>query len=63
VAGGTYTLKGQAYTQSLVYASAGMKDYPGKAESFTMSVEGDTLRQVGQLADGTKTEEVWQRVR
>jgi len=40
-----------------------MTDYFGKKQSFTIRVEGDKLYQSGQLSDGTKIEEVWQRVK
>jgi len=63
MAGGTYTLSGAAYTESIDYAGEGMTDYFGKKQSFTIRVEGDKLYQSGQLSDGTKIEEVWQRVK
>jgi hypothetical protein len=63
MAGGTYTLSEGAYTESIVYAGEGMTDYFGKKQSFTIRVEGDKLHQSGQLSDGTKIEEVWQRVK
>lgn len=63
MAGGTYTLKGSAYTESIDYAGEGMTDYFGKKQSFTIRVEGDKLHQSGQLSDGLKIEEVWQRVK
>jgi len=63
MAGGTYTLAGEAYTETIDYAGEGMADYFGKKQSFTIHVEGDELRQSGQLSDGTKIEEKWQRVK
>lgn len=63
MAGGTYTLTNGAYTESIVYAGEGMTDYLGKKQSFTIRVEGDKLHQSGQLSDGLKIEEVWQRVK
>jgi hypothetical protein len=35
----------------------------GKKQSFTIHIEGDELRQSGQLSDGTKIEEKWQQVK
>jgi hypothetical protein len=64
MAGGTYMLnEGGAYTESIEYAGEGMTDYLGKKQSFNIRVEGDKLHQSGQLSDGTKVEEVWQRVK
>ena len=40
-----------------------MTDCLGKKQSFTIREEGDELRQSGQLSDGTKIEEKWQRVK
>ena len=51
------------YTETIDYAGEGMTDYFGKKQSFTIRVEGDKLHQTGQLSDGTKVEEVWQRVK
>jgi hypothetical protein len=62
MAGGTYTFSDGAYTESVEYAGEGMTEYFGKRQSFTIRVEGDKLHQSGQLSDGTKIEEVWQRV-
>jgi hypothetical protein len=63
MAGGTYTFSDGAYTESIEYAGEGMTDYFGKKQSFTIRVEGDKLHQSGKLSDGTKVEEVWQRVK
>jgi hypothetical protein len=63
MAGGPYTLAGEAYTETIDYAGEGMTDYLGKKQSFTINIEGDELRQSGQLSDGTKIEEKWQRVK
>jgi WD40 repeat protein len=63
MAGGTYTIKDGAYIESIDYAGEGMTDYFGKKQAFTIRVEGDKLHQSGQLSDGTKIEEVWQRVK
>jgi len=63
MAGGRYTLSDGAYTESIEYAGEGMMDYFGKKQSFNIRVEGDKLHQSGKLSDGTKVEEVWQRVK
>ena len=63
LAGGTYTFSDGAYTETIDYAGEGMMDYLGKQQAFTIRVEGDKLHQTGQLSDGLKIEEVWQRVK
>lgn len=63
MAGGTYTLSGGAYTETIDYAGEGMTDYLGKKQASTIRVEGDKLHQSGELSDGLKIEEVWQRVK
>lgn len=63
MAGGTYKLDGEAYTETIDYAGEGMMEYLGKKQLFTIRIDGDKLHQSGQLSDGTKIEEVWQRVR
>ena len=62
-AGGPYTLTGGAYTETIEFAGEGMTDYLGKKQTFTIRIEGDKLHQSGQLSDGMKIEEVWQRMK
>lgn len=62
-AGGSYTLDGDTYTESIDFAMPGMMSYLGKKQVFTVRVEGDRLRQAGVLSDGLKIEEVWNRVK
>lgn len=61
-AGGTYTLSGNTYTESIDFGR-GMDTYLGQKHAFTIRVEDDTLLLSGSLADGLKIEEVWQRVK
>lgn len=61
-AGGTYTLNGNTYTESIDFG-LGMDTYFGQKHTFTIRVEGDTFFLSGTLADGLKIEEVWQRVK
>jgi hypothetical protein len=63
MAGGPYTLKGDAYTETIEYAEQGMADYLGKKQTFTIQLESDKLHQSGQLSDGLKIEEIWKRVK
>jgi len=63
MAGGPYTLKGNSYTESIEFVGTGMETYLGKKQSFTIKVDGDKLHQSGQLSDGLKIEEIWQRLK
>ncbi len=60
-AGGTYTLNGSSYTEFIEFAGEGMTDYLHKKQPFTLKVEGNKWTQSGQLSDGTKIEEIWER--
>ncbi|HEY6225986.1 MAG TPA: hypothetical protein VI282_02580, partial [Verrucomicrobiae bacterium] len=62
-AGGKYTLVGDAYTETIDFAGAGMEPYLGKPQKFTIHVDGDKLTQAGDLSDGLHIEEIWQRVK
>jgi len=63
VAGGAYSLKGKAYTESIDWADSSMESYLGNRQAFTIRVEGDKLFLSGALSDGLKIEEVWHRVK
>ena len=63
MAGGPYTLDGDSYTETIEFVGAGMETYLGKKQPFTIKVNGDKLNQSGQLSDGLKIEEVWQRLK
>ncbi len=63
MAGGPYTLKSNSYTETIEFVGSGMETYLGKKQSFTIKVDGDKLHQSGQLSDGLKIEEVWQRLK
>jgi glucose dehydrogenase len=45
--GGTFTLDGDKYTESIVYANESTKDMIGATLHFKIKVEGDTLTQEG----------------
>jgi hypothetical protein len=62
MAGGTYTLKGNTYTESIDFG-IGMDSYLGRNQTFTLLVEGDLLFLTGVLSDGYHVEEVWKRVK
>jgi len=40
-----------------------MERYLGKEQMFAIKIDVDKLSQSGQLSDGLKIEEVWQRVK
>ena len=62
-AGGRYTLSGNTYTETIEFAGEGMEAYLGKAQKFTIKVDGDKLFQSGDLSDGLHIEENWERVK
>jgi hypothetical protein len=62
MAGGTYTLNGNTYTESIDFG-LGMENYLGHKQTFTLMVEGDQLFLTGMLSDGYHVGEVWQRVK
>jgi len=62
-AGGPYTLQDGAYTETIEFVGDGMETYLGKKQAFTLKIDGDKLSQSGQLSDGLKIEEVWERVK
>lgn len=62
-AGGKYTLEGTTYTETIEYAGQGMEAFVGKPQKFTIRVEGNKLHQSGELSNGLKIEEVWERMK
>lgn len=57
--GGTYTVDGTTYTETVQYHGA--RDYIGQVIPFECKVEGDYWYQTGLLPGGTKLEEVYRR--
>jgi len=57
--GGTYTLSGDQYAETVEYANESTKSLIKKTLNFTIKVEGDTLTQIG---NGNPWTEVWKRV-
>jgi hypothetical protein len=57
--GGTYTLSGGQYAETVEYANESTKFLIKKTLNFTIKVEGDTLTQIGH---GNPWTEVWKRV-
>ena len=62
-AGGPYSLQHDTYTETIEFVGDGMEAYLGKKQVFTIKIDGDKLFQSGQLSDGLKIEEIWQRVK
>lgn len=57
--GGTYTVEGTTYTETVQYHAA--RDFIGKSIPFECKVEGDYWYQSGLLPGGTKLEEIYRR--
>ena len=63
-AGGTWTLKGDVYTEKIEYGVGGDFDVVNQTSpSFTLKLVGDKWSHTGDLANGTHLEEVWERVK
>ena len=62
-AGGPYSLRDGAYTETIEFVGDGMEPYLAKKQVFTIKIDGDKLFQSGQLSDGLKIEEIWQRAK
>jgi hypothetical protein len=58
--GGTYTLDGDKYVETIEYANPSTANDIGKSFMFTVKVEGDTMTQVGV---GNPYTEVWKRLK
>jgi hypothetical protein len=61
-AGGTYTLDGENYNESIDYGLS-MDTYLGSISKFKIKVEDGMFYLSGVLSDGYKIEEVWQKVK
>jgi hypothetical protein len=61
-AGGRYTFRSGVYTETIDFVGDGMVPFLGKTHEFKITIQGDKCFQSGQLANGLKIEEVWQRM-
>jgi hypothetical protein len=61
-AGGTYTIKGDAYSEFLEFGLA-MEPYIKQSHNYTVKVEGDLQFLSGPLTPDLKIEEIWKRVK
>lgn len=62
-AGGTYTLRGNTYTEHIEYGLG--DDYQvirNSSSTFTVEVTGTRWHHTGRLANGTTLDEVWERL-
>ena len=63
-AGGTWTLRGDAYTEKIEYGVGSDFDVIKNASHpFKCRIEGDTWYHTGRLANGTTIDEQWTRVK
>jgi hypothetical protein len=63
-AGGTYTLDGEKYEETPRYGlGADFEAVRDKPQTFTLKLEGDSWKHSGELSNGLKIEEVWERVK
>jgi len=60
--GGTYTLDGDTYTETVEYANENTAELIKKTFKFKIKVEGDTFTQVAVGADNPYTQ-VWKRAK
>jgi hypothetical protein len=58
--GGTYTLNGNEYLETVEHANENTISLKGQTHKFTLKVEGDTLTQIGI---GNPWTEVWKRMK
>ena len=58
--GGTYTLNGDQYTETIEYANESTANDIQRTFMFTVKVEGDTMTQIGI---GNPYTEVWKRLK
>ena len=58
--GGTYTLDGDKYVETIEYANQSTANDIGKSFMFTVKVEGNTMTQIGV---GNPYTEVWKRLK
>lgn len=62
-AGGTYTIKGEAYEEVPQYGMSSDFDIiKGKPQKFTWKIDGNKWLHNGELSNGLTIEEVWERV-
>ena len=61
-AGGTYEVSGDCYVEHMEFATEKLSELVGKAQSFTVQIDGDTLIQTGTLSNGDPLKERFRRI-
>jgi hypothetical protein len=61
-AGGTYEVRGHSYVEHMEFATDKLSGLVGNDQSFTIEVDGDTLKQNGTLSNGEPLRETFRRV-
>jgi hypothetical protein len=61
-AGGSCELIAGCYTEHMDFASGKLAALVGKDQSFSVTVDGDTLTQDGTLTNGQPLSEIWTRL-
>jgi hypothetical protein len=63
-AGGTYTLRGDTYTEKVEYGMGDDFDVIKNTQHpFMCKIEGDSWQHSGKLSNGTSIDEIWERVK
>jgi hypothetical protein len=60
--GGTYSLSENDYRERLEFGATRAAGLIGKEQSLRLIIEGGRMIESGTLSDGTRIEEVWQRL-
>ncbi|MES2924846.1 MAG: hypothetical protein V4819_25045 [Verrucomicrobiota bacterium] len=58
--GGTYTLDGANYTETVVFANENTSNLKGNSHKFELTIEGDVIHQKGI---GNSWNEAWNRIK
>lgn len=62
-AGGTYTLRGNRYHETVEYASPGYGGLLGKTQAFQITLHRNQWHLSGTLTNGAVVDETWTRIR
>lgn len=61
-AGGRISYDGKTYVETIDFADNTMKNYLDNKQTFTVRLDNDKMFLEGQLSDGLKIKEVWQKL-
>jgi hypothetical protein len=62
-AGGRCTIEGDRYTELIKYGLGPVMNLKGARQTFTWKLEGDKWHHSGTLSNGTRLEEIFERVK